>query len=69
MKKKPKKHYEVFNMETGEWEKIFMTESQYFKMVDETSLDVDELTAEYDIVSRIIAHNMGIDNRSKESMD
>ena len=46
-----------------------MTESQYFKMVDETSLDVDELTAEYDIVSRIIAHNMGIDNRSKESMD
>jgi|TARA_R110000824_G_scaffold395554_1_gene596291 hypothetical protein len=69
MKSKLKKEYEVFNMNTGHWEKKVMTEQQYNKMVEESEHITDSINAEYKIISKIIEQNLNISQSSNESMD
>jgi len=69
MKSKLKKEYEVFNMNTGHWEKKVMTEQQYNKMVEESEHITDSINAEYEIISKIIEQNLNMSQSSNESMD
>jgi hypothetical protein len=69
MKSKPKRRYEVFNIRTGEWESKIMTVDQYEEFASRMNSSFDELEAEYQIVSRIVAQKIGIDSKSKKSMD
>ncbi len=69
MKSKLKKEYEVFNMNTGHWEKKVMTEQQYDKMVEESNQITESISAEYEIISKIIEQNLNMDKNSNESMD
>lgn len=69
MKSKPKRRYEVFNTRTGEWESKIMTADQYEEFASRMNSSFDELEAEYQIVSRIVAQKIGIDSKSKKSMD
>lgn len=69
MKLKPKREYEVFNMTTNKWEKKTMSEDQYQKLVSFQENNADVLSAEYEIVSRIVSQNLGLPKSNKESMD
>tara|TARA_R100001594_G_scaffold77860_3_gene112405 strand:- start:7738 stop:7947 length:210 start_codon:yes stop_codon:yes gene_type:complete len=69
MKKQFKRVYEVFNMETQEWEKKTMTEDQYREMQESASRAIDELDAEYEIISKIISQNLGVRESNDKSRD
>jgi len=69
MKKQFKRVYEVFNMETQEWEKKNMTEDQYREMQESASRAIDELDAEYEIISKIISQNLGVRESNDKSRD
>jgi|TARA_R100000664_G_scaffold22935_1_gene32457 uncharacterized iron-regulated protein len=69
MKLKPKREYEVFNMTTNKWEKKTMSEDQYQQLVSFQENNADVLSAEYEIVSRIVSQNLGLPKSNKESMD
>tara|TARA_R100000808_G_scaffold955_5_gene4623 strand:- start:7446 stop:7655 length:210 start_codon:yes stop_codon:yes gene_type:complete len=69
MKTKVKREYEVFNLETGTWEKRIMSDKQYKEFTSKMNANVEELDAEYEIVSRIVAHKMGVEMPPKKSMD
>ena len=69
MKTKAKRKYEVFNLETGAWEKRTMTEKQYKEFVSKLDANTEELDAEYNIISRIVARNLGVEPPPKKSMD
>ena len=69
MKSKPKKEYEVFNMNTGKWEKKVMTEQQYDQMLQESDHITDSINAEYEIISKIIEQNLNMGESHNESMD
>ena len=69
MKKKTRRYYEVFNMETCEWEKQLMTDEQYRELNDNLNSDVEEISAEYDIITRIISQRIGVTSPRKKSMD
>ena len=69
MKLKPKREYEVFNMTTNKWEKETMSEDQYQQLVSFQENNADVLSAEYEIVSRIVSQNLGLPKSNKESMD
>ena len=69
MKLKPKREYEVFNMTTNKWEKKTMSEDQYQKLVSFQENNADVLSAEYEIVSRIVSQNLGLPKSNKESID
>jgi len=59
----------VFNMETQEWEKKTMTEDQYREMQESASRAIDELDAEYEIISKIISQNLGVRESNDKSRD
>ena len=69
MKKKVKREYEVFNLDTGTWEKRIMSDKQYKEFTSKMDANVEELDAEYEIVSRIVSYKMGIEMPPKKSMD
>ena len=69
MKLKPKREYEVLNMTTNKWEKKTMSEDQYQQLVSFQENNADVLSAEYEIVSRIVSQNLGLPKSNKESMD
>ena len=69
MKKKIRRYYEVFNMENCEWEKQLMTDEQYKELNDNLNSDVEEISAEYDIITRIISQRIGVTTPRKKSMD
>ena len=69
MKKKIRKTYEVFNLQTRQWEEKPMSQEQYNELMDAMHLSSAELEAEYEIVNAMIAHNLGETKLSKESMD
>ena len=69
MKKKTRRYYEVFNMENCEWEKQLMTDEQYRELNDNLNSDVEEISAEYDIITRIISQRIGVTSPRKKSMD
>tara|TARA_R100000687_G_C6426635_1_gene153648 strand:+ start:587 stop:796 length:210 start_codon:yes stop_codon:yes gene_type:complete len=69
MKKKTRRYYEVFNMENCEWEKQLMTDEQYKELNDNLNSDVEEISAEYDIITRIISQRIGVTTPRKKSMD
>ncbi len=46
-----------------------MTVDQYEEFASRMNSSFDELEAEYQIVSRIVAQKIGIDSKSKKSMD
>jgi hypothetical protein len=69
MKKRLKKTYEVFNMETQEWEKKVMTEDQYRELQDTAERSIEEMNAEYEIISKIITQNLGLRESSDKSRD
>ena len=69
MKKKTRRYYEVFNMETCEWEERLMTDEQYEELNDNLNSDVEEISAEYDIITRIISQRTGLFTQRKKSMD
>tara|TARA_R110002020_G_scaffold25280_1_gene82491 strand:- start:2111 stop:2320 length:210 start_codon:yes stop_codon:yes gene_type:complete len=69
MKNNPKREYEVFNMVTREWQTKVMTDEEYLDFVESSKKDVDEINAEYEIVTRIISQNMGLSTPPHESMD
>jgi hypothetical protein len=69
MKKRLKKTYEVFNMETQEWEKKVMTEDQYRELQETAERSIEEMNAEYEIISKIITQNLGLRESSDKSRD
>jgi hypothetical protein len=69
MKKRLKKTYEVFNMETQEWEKKVMTEDQYRELQETAERSIEEMNAEYEIISKIITQNLGLGESSDKSRD
>jgi hypothetical protein len=69
MKKQIKREYDVFNMETGEWEIRTMTHEQYNDALLKVETNSDELNAEYEVISRIISQKMGLVSIEKENMD
>jgi hypothetical protein len=46
-----------------------MSQEQYNELMDAMHLSTAELEAEYEIVNAVIAHNLGENKLSKESMD
>ena len=69
MKKEPKRYYEVFNMETGNWEEKLMTSEQYEQFENDMNASSDEINAEYEIITRIVSQEMGAIESDKKSMD
>ncbi len=69
MKKEPKRYYEVFNMETGDWEEKLMTSEQYEQFENDMNASSDEINAEYEIITRIVSQEMGAIESDKKSMD
>tara|TARA_R100001129_G_scaffold173563_1_gene145190 strand:- start:3094 stop:3303 length:210 start_codon:yes stop_codon:yes gene_type:complete len=69
MKSKPKREYEVFNMETGEWESRIMTNEEYLELQHEMDMSADQMDAEYQVITRIISQQMELPQPPKESMD
>ena len=69
MKSKPKREYEVFNMETGEWEARVMSNEEYLELQHEMDMDADQMNAEYQVITRIISQQMELPQPPKESMD
>ena len=69
MKKKTRRYYEVFNMENCEWEEQLMTDEQYRELNDNLNSDVEEISAEYDIITRIISQRIGVTSPRKKSID
>tara|TARA_R100000315_G_scaffold62106_2_gene42303 strand:+ start:61 stop:270 length:210 start_codon:yes stop_codon:yes gene_type:complete len=69
MKKKISREYEVFNLQTQKWEEKRMTEEQYQEVVSLMDRKTEEINAEYEIVTKVIAQNLGKYTIPKESMD
>tara|TARA_S200002703_G_scaffold56565_2_gene49247 strand:- start:158 stop:367 length:210 start_codon:yes stop_codon:yes gene_type:complete len=69
MNKKQPREYEVLNVNTGKWEQKTMTEDQYQEVMNKQELNLEAIEAEYEIVSRIIAQQIGVDHTDKKSMD
>ena len=69
MKNKLKREYEVFNLETGEWESKDMTDEEYLELQHKMDVSAEQIDAEYQVITRIISQQMGLSNVAKESMD
>jgi|TARA_X000001388_G_scaffold77065_1_gene76312 hypothetical protein len=69
MKNKLKREYEVFNLETGEWESKNMTDEEYLELQHKMDVSAEQIDAEYQVITRIISQQMGLSNVAKESMD
>lgn len=69
MDKKRNKEYEILNVNTGKWEQKTMTESQYEDILNSQEKNLEAIEAEYEIVSKIIAQQIGVDHSDKKSMD
>ena len=69
MKSKLKREYEVFNMETGEWESRIMTNEEYIELQHEMDMSAEQMDAEYQVITRIISQQMELPQPPKESMD
>ena len=69
MNKKQPREYEVLNVNTGKCEQKTMTEDQYQEVMNKQELNLEAIEAEYEIVSRIIAQQIGVDHTDKKSMD
>tara|TARA_R100000781_G_scaffold66583_1_gene42073 strand:+ start:107 stop:316 length:210 start_codon:yes stop_codon:yes gene_type:complete len=69
MKKELSRVYEVFNLQTQKWEEKRMTEDQYQEVLAAMDRNTAELDAEYEIVTKVIAHKLGESKILKESMD
>ena len=69
MKNKLKREYEVFNLETGEWESKHMTDEEYLELQHKMDVSAEQIDAEYQVITRIISQQMGLSNVAKESMD
>tara|TARA_R100000742_G_C4279550_1_gene104430 strand:- start:69 stop:275 length:207 start_codon:yes stop_codon:yes gene_type:complete len=59
MKRKLRKTYEVFNVNTGKWEETTMTDDEYEHFSESSTKTADELEAEYEIISKIVAQKLG----------
>ena len=46
-----------------------MTDEQYRELNDNLNSDVEEISAEYDIITRIISQRIGVTSPRKKSMD
>ena len=68
MKTKLKRVYEVFNLSTGTWDEKVMTDEEYEYFVSKQNATADQMEAEYEIISKIVAQKLGHSTR-KESMD
>tara|TARA_R110002012_G_scaffold289498_2_gene482630 strand:- start:2112 stop:2321 length:210 start_codon:yes stop_codon:yes gene_type:complete len=69
MKNKLKREYEVFNLDTGEWESKNMTDEEYLELQHKMDVSAEQIDAEYQVITRIISQQMGLSNVAKESMD
>ena len=69
MKNKLKREYEVFNLETGEWESKNMTDEEYLELQHKMDVSAEQIDAEYQVITRIVSQQMGLSNVAKESMD
>ena len=69
MKSKLKREYEVFNIETGEWESQVMTDEEYLELQHKMDVSADQIDAEYQVITRIISQQMELPQPPKESMD
>ena len=69
MKNKLKREYEVFNLETGEWESKNMTDEEYLELQHKMDVSAEQIDAEYQVITRIISQQMGLSKVAKESMD
>tara|TARA_A100001011_G_C14050321_1_gene731575 strand:- start:419 stop:634 length:216 start_codon:yes stop_codon:yes gene_type:complete len=68
MKTKLKRVYEVFNLSTGTWDEKVMTDEEYEYFVSKQNATADQMEAEYEIISKIVAQKLG-HSPKKESMD
>lgn len=68
MNNRLKRKYEIFNTQTGEWEKKLMTDEEFELFKEKMTTSHEEMEAEYDIISKIVAQKLGYDKNTK-SMD
>ena len=53
------RRYEIFNLETGEWDECELSDEEY-RDIKKTEINkMEEMGAEYDIVCKIISQNIG----------
>ena len=61
MKDTLKRKYEIFNIQTGQWEKKTMTDDEFEHFKRKMESTHEEMEAEYQIVSKIVAQKLGYD--------
>ena len=66
MKTEVKRYYDVFNTATGKWEKKIMTAEQHRRFVRDINRSVEEVNAEYEVLSRIVSQKIGLPVASEE---
>jgi len=68
MEDRLKRKYEIFNTRTGKWEKRTMTDEEFEHFKTKMAATQEEMEAEYEIISKIIAQKLGYDE-NHESRD
>jgi len=65
MKSEVKRYYDVFNTHTGKWEKRIMSAEQHRNFTAKINRNVEEMNAEYEILSRVISQKIGLASKDK----
>jgi|TARA_R110000744_G_scaffold3012_4_gene11852 hypothetical protein len=69
MNTKHKKEYEVLNVNTGKWEQKTMSEAEYDALINDQEQNLEAIEAEYQIISKIISQQIGLEDSNLESRD
>ena len=68
MKSRLKRKYEIFDVQTGKWTEKTMTDEEFEHFKDKMNVSKEEMDAEYEIISNIVAQKLGY-NADNESRD
>ena len=61
MESKLKRKYEIFDVQTGKWEEKVMTDEEFEHFKSQMTQSHEEMDAEYEIISKIVAQKLGYD--------
>jgi len=61
MESKLKRKYEIFDVQTGKWEEKIMTDEEFEHFKSQMTQSHEEMDAEYEIISKIVAQKLGYD--------
>tara|TARA_Y100001951_G_scaffold23791_1_gene18420 strand:- start:1840 stop:2046 length:207 start_codon:yes stop_codon:yes gene_type:complete len=68
MKSRLKRKYEIFDVQTGKWTEKTMTDEEFEHFKRKMDVSKEEMDAEYEIISNIVAQKLGY-NTNDESRD